>query len=526
MRSRFLFLAPLATGLLLLASFPPARLFFPQFLALLPLFYLLEHERSERKALLASLLAGLTFFGGLLYWITLFTQPGYVVLILAMSLNFPLFAFTVRRLRSRLGVPVAWSAPLVWTAIEYLHAHTELAFTWGQLGYTLTHYPLWLQSAAFTGPYGITLWVVGVNSVLYVLIGRLRRGDGRLVPAAGLALLLVLPLAVGLLSYGRYDRSGEGTGTLRVSYVQPSIPQELKWSPELRDSTFALLMHLSRARAGESPDLVVWPEAAAPAYLRIDPHYRRLLGSLAQELQASLLTGGLEYRQAPTDSATFYSYNSAFLFDRRGELTGQYDKTHLVPISERMPYEQVFTFLQEIDVGGSHFVPGTEYKLFELDGGRERFGLLICFESIFPELSRRFVREGATFLVNITNDAWFERTTAVHQHSAFLVLRAIEQGREVVRSANTGISAFYDRLGRRREASALYETVSRTGTIRTYSDRTFYNRYGDWPAHLAWGGSLLLLALSCFPSCRPRPEEPPRPGSEPRRQSVRATLPR
>ncbi|MEA1996003.1 MAG: apolipoprotein N-acyltransferase, partial [Gemmatimonadota bacterium] len=183
--------------------------------------------------------------------------------------------------------------------------------------------------------------------------------------------------------------------------------------------------------------------------------------------------------------------------NRRGRLTGSYDKIQLVPVSERMPYEHIFTGLKKIDVGGSHFVPGTTHEVFQ--AGRESFGVLICFESIFPELSRELVRGGARFLVNITNDAWFERTSAACQHSSFLTLRAIEQRRSVVRAANTGISAFYDPLGRRRMATGLFVPASATDTISTSDEITFYCRHGDWPAHLASTVSILLFLLSFMP---------------------------
>ena len=141
-------------------------------------------------------------------------------------------------------------------------------------------------------------------------------------------------------------------------------------------------------------------------------------------------------------------------------------------------------------------MPGDSLVVFRTEKGD--FGALICFESIFPEISRGMVIKGAQCILNITNDAWFERTSAAYQHSAFLVLRAIENRREIVRSANTGVSAFYDRLGRRRAATKLYERTASTSEIHLFNCRTLYNRLSDWPAHICWLLTLAALILSFF----------------------------
>jgi len=497
MDKRLFYLAPLLSGVLLVLCFPPFKLIIPSFLALVPLLYFLDRESSSLRAAAGSLFCGLVFWGALLYWITLFTRAGYLVLILIMSLNLIIFTFLVRRLKKRFGVPIALSAPFVWTAVDYLHAHGDLAFTWGQLAYSLTHYPVWLQFASFTGPYGVTLWIVAVNSLVYVLLFRPACRSKAACSAVFLFLLLTGPLLWGLVRFRLESRPGEKAGEIRVSYIQPSIPQPEKWRAGMRDSTFRLLGNLSLSESAEAPELIVWPEAAAPSYIRTNRYHQAMVGRIARSLDAYLLTGAPDYLYRGKDRSPEL-FNSAFLFNPRGEIIESYNKIQMVPVSERMPWEDVFTRLKDIDVGGSHFTPGNRHVVFT--AGKERFGLLICFESIFPELSRKLAGSGAGFLVNITNDAWFERTTAVYQHSSFLVLRAIENRRSVVRSANTGISAFYDRLGRRRCESELNQTVSATETVKTYDELTFYTRHGDWPAHLCWTLVVFMLLLSWLPA--------------------------
>ena len=487
-----MFLAPLCGGLLLLFSFPPLELYVTPFIALVPLLYLIDRARTHRRAAAGTMLFGMVFMLGLLYWMTLYTKAGYILSVLIMSSVMTLVSISVRSLRDRLGIPFTVGFPLVWTAVSYLHAHGDVAFPWGQLSYTLTYTPVWLQIASVTGPYGVTMWLAGINAVVYSIVAG---SADRKKMIGALAILLAVPLAFGLARYGMQASAESEAGELRVAFIQPSIPQEIKWAPEMRDSTFLILRNLSLEQKSESPQLIVWPEAATPAHLRIELKYQQFVSDVARQLDAYLITGSPEYRYDSL-AQKYRSYNSAFSFSPGGRFLQGYDKIHLVPISERFPYEDVFTFLQEIDVGGSHFVPGENFTVFEMEREQERFGVLICFESIFPELSRRFVAEGATFLVNVTNDAWFERTTAAYQHSSFLVLRAIEQGRDIVRSANTGVSAFYDRLGRRRGATKLFERTAAVDTIHTYTNHTLYYHLGDWPAHIAWVGTLLLLAIS------------------------------
>jgi apolipoprotein N-acyltransferase len=489
-----IFLSPLASAALMLLSFPPFELYVTPFVALVPLIFLIDHSRSTTRAAAGTFMFGMAFWLGLLYWITLFTRAGYLVTALIMSGVMAIFALIVRRLRDKQGIPLTLSIPLVWTAASYVHAHGDIAFPWGQLSQTLTYAPVWLQMASVTGPYGVTMWLACINAVVYGLITVSGRRKNY---ASWLAILLAIPLCFGAVRFILHPGVEAEAGTLRVAFIQPSIPQDIKWMPEMRDSTFFILRNLSLGQKEESPQLVVWPEAATPAHLRIERKYQRFVGNVAIELDALLLTGAPEY-QWDSLAQKYRSYNSAFSFSHEGRLLQSYDKTHLVPVSERFPWEDVFTFLQDLNVGGSHFVPGDSFTVFEMEREDEHFGVLICFESIFPEISRKFVNGGARFLVNITNDAWFERTPAAYQHSSFLVLRAIEQGRDIVRAANTGESCFYDRLGRRRRATELFELAATTDTIHTYSTRTLYSRLGDWPAHVAWVGTLLLICISWY----------------------------
>ncbi|HLA40731.1 MAG TPA: apolipoprotein N-acyltransferase, partial [Candidatus Glassbacteria bacterium] len=491
-------LHPLASAVLLALSFPPFNFFFPPFVALVPLLLFIDSERSHWRAAAGTALFGLFFWCTLIYWITLFTKAGYLVVVLIMTSTFVAFTLVVRLFKSRFGLPLIFSAPVVWTAASYIHAHGDIAFTWGQLAYSLTDWPFWLQMACVTGPYGVTAWIVAINVVIYELALR-RPGRGRAFRyAVALALLFAVPAAFGAWRYRANEDIEARAPKLAVSYVQPSVPQDLKWDPGLRDSTFALLRSLSLEQAGRRPQLVVWPEAATPANLRLEPNYQGFVGDVARQLGCPLLTGSPEYRWN-TAISSYDAFNSAFFFGKDGRLLDGYDKTQLVPVSERFPWEDVFPALRKVEVGGSHFVPGDRYTVFHFDG--EAFSVLICFESIFPQISRKFVRGGARFLVNITNDAWFGNTSAPYQHLSMYSLRAVENRVPVIRAANTGVSAFIDVRGMIISRTGIFEKgylKNRLETPGIDSPITFYTRFGNLFAYLCALITSLIFAKVMF----------------------------
>ena len=483
-------------------SFPPFKLVLTQFICWTLLIAYLELEPSLKKALAGAVVTAMIFWSGLLYWITLFSNAGYIVLCLYLSVNVFLFALLSRFIKSRTGVSVAASAPFILTGLFYLYGQGELAFTWGQPSYSLVYQIKMLQAASLAGSYGITLWLLCLNSFLAAfLTGKTKFARRGALLSFHVLLFANIVYGLNILHGADKNAADKQADSIRVSFVQPSIPQDIKWETTMKDSVLLRLENLSLGQQENKPRLVVWPEAAVPAYLRTDRFYQNSIGAICREMESYILTGAPDYSYGDSSHTprgrSYETYNSAFMFDPDGKITANYAKMILVPISERMPWEQHFEFLRRIDVGGSHFMPGKKPGLIPVDN--DTLGVLICFESAFPDLSRSLSLGGAKFLVNITNDAWFERSSAVYQHSSFLVLRAIENRRAVVRSANTGISAFYDRYGRRHEASMLYDITAATADIELNNELTFYTRHGDWPAVLSILFSLFLLAVALFP---------------------------
>jgi apolipoprotein N-acyltransferase len=283
-----------------------------------------------------------------------------------------------------------------------------------------------------------------------------------------------------------------------ISLVQPNIGFHEKWIPERADSEVATLLSLSRDAASKKPDLVIWPEAALPNFLTLNPSWQSAIGRFASETQAYVLTGGVHFEYA--EGGRTRTYNAAFLFDSVGQWQPYpvYEKHYLVPVVERVPFVPVswFRALPGLGRWSGGFGRGRDLPVYATPIGR--FGVIVCYESAFEDLARRYRRAGADFLVNVTNDAWFGRTAAPYQHASHLILRAIETRMGVARAANDGISEFVDPLGRVTQPSQLQTQTVVTGRLRTSDAGSLYARWGDWVglvtvvSALAMAGALVV----------------------------------
>lgn len=473
-RSGFL---PVASGLLLTASFPPFHLLVPPFIALVPLLLFLEGARTRREVVRGGLIMGLVHNLTLLYWTMIFSWIGFFLLMIYLSL-YPLsFCLIHRFLGKRSRALPLLVAPFSWVSIEYIRGTGELGFTWGQLAYSLTGFPVLLQTAEAAGSYGISLWIAAVNVLLFLAL-RAGTETGRIASLAA-----VLVSFACLLGYGLSRRAEwESGGRVTVGIIQPGLDQETKWDPAFQDSILVLLSSQTREVAQEPVDLVIWPETAVPTYLAYDLSTQTQVGDLAYELTCPILLGAPHYEIVGDEYRTF---NIALVYRPDGSMDERiYRKIHLVPFGEKTPWEDRVDFLKQVDLGGGHFTEGDEYTLFEVGG--LRIGTLICFESIFPELARNMRKKGANFLVNITNDAWFLRTSAPYQHASAVVLRAIENRVSIARSANTGVSLTVDPYGRVREQTPIFVRTTFRDTLPVVETATVYTEHGD------------LVLIPCF----------------------------
>jgi apolipoprotein N-acyltransferase len=278
-----------------------------------------------------------------------------------------------------------------------------------------------------------------------------------------------------------------------VAVMQPNVDYEEKRRNRNNDSLVLGLMEQTRvARQDTAVRLVVWPEAVVPDFFLRHPDWEAAIGRLAAELRTPLLVGGLD--AVPGPDGVYVPFNAAFFFDTTGSgrRAPVYHKHYLVPIVERVPFVDPRWFGGLRYFGG--FGVGEALPVYRV--GDAGFGTLICYESAFEDLPRRYRREGADFLVNITNDSWYGRTAAPYQHAAHLVMRAIETRMGIARSASTGISMFVDPFGRTFQSTPLFVERVESRTVLTTDGRTLYVRWGDWVGLLVLVGTAACLVAT------------------------------
>lgn len=470
------------SGIILALPFINGNLWIFAWLGFLPLFFALENK-SRGKAFLLSYLCGITFWWLTIYWLVHITFIGTFVLVLYLALYFGLFGLIIKNYELLF-------IPAVWVILEYIRSRLFTGFPWALIGYSqYLNLPV-IQIADIFGAPGVSFVVMLFNAGIYSL---LRRKRNYLLPISCLVITLIYgyfkiyqsPLHPACPAGRRI-----ATSAVKVSVIQGNIPQELKWDERAAGFIINRYVSLTEEAAGDKPDLIIWPEAASPGLFGEDEAAFQGFFSLAKKIKTPLLLGAV----ARNDKEEYF--NSALLIDAQGRVSGRYDKLHLVPFGEYIPLKNIFRFLETVVPIGD-IAPGKEYTLFSLPNtyrlSPATFSVLICFEDLFPELSREFVRKGAGFLVNITNDAWYKETTAPYQHLQASVFRAMENRVFLARAANTGISGFISPGGRiiSLVKDAAGQDIFVTGYITQditadKKNLTFYTRHGD------------VLIFACF----------------------------
>ena len=486
-----------ASGLALSAAFPSLDLEPLAWVALVPLLLAARGLRPG-AAFRVGWVGGVVFYLATVYWvaytITRYTSVSPVVAAAILVLMAAIlacytgaFVAGLRWLEDR-RVSAMWIAPALWVTLEWMRGWFFIGFPWAAFGYSQYRHHDLAQIAEVTGVYGVSAVLVLFNSVVVALLperGRTPRA-GRLVPA-----LVVLTLLVaGVPLWGRWRAETLArrppAGTLRVAIAQGDVEQDHKWDPAYQDDTMARYRALTATAASARPTLVVWPETATPFFFQQPGTLRESVLDTASANGVWLLFGSPAFRQ--DDSGVLDELNRAYLVSPDGREVASYDKMQLVPFGEYVPYARVLFFVNRIVEAIGTVIPGVTPTVFDLPDAR--FGVLICYEDVFPALTRRFIAGGGNFLVNITNDAWYGPTSAPHQHLAQATFRAIENRVPLVRAANTGISAIVDPDGRIRWQGPLFEPLDHVDQVSWPGVRTFYTRFGDV---FAW--ACLLVAV-------------------------------
>lgn len=493
------------SGALLISCFPTFDLYLLAWVALVP-FLVSLYDQQPKEAFISGMLMGVVYFFGTTYWIYHSLNhfgniPFLLSLILVfflslyLSLYTGLFAMLFSMKITTTRLPALLIAPVFWTSLEFIRSYALTGFPWSSLGYSQYKFLLGIQFADITGIYGVSFLIVAINGAIAdIFIVKKRLQDMPLFSlsrtVSGFAALGIILLFVFSYGYWRLNQHRPGN-PLRVSIIQGNIEQSKKWNPEYQDEVINTYKELTTLAASSSPSLIIWPETSLPFYFGYDTVRTSDFVSFQKQLNTYLLFGSVTVKEAASGKSPALLANSAVLLDKNGNVPYIYDKIHLVPFGEYVPFRGVLFFLDKLVAGVGDFTPGGKYIKASTSSGS--FSTLVCYEIIFPGLVRKFYSRDGDFIVTITNDAWFGKTTGPYQHFSIAVLRAIENRKPLIRAANTGVSGFIDSSGRILKTTPVFERMVETMDMFTDTTRSFYSKYGDIFLYLCMVVFILFL---------------------------------
>ncbi len=410
-------------------------------------------------------------------WLIMFLLAAYLALFPALA------AVLLARGIRRFGVHGIWLMAPVWVATEWLRGWLGGGFPWAWLGTSQAEVIPVIQLASVTGVLGVSALLALVSCAAALLAVGKPAVHWRTIGAVFALVLVATGAGTWRVVSGALVSQGP---VVKVGLLQGNVAQDQKWDPAFRGSILDRYLELSRQAISVGARLVVWPEASTPFFFEAEPHRAAPIRTLVAETRTPMLIGTDEFvRDGEGDRV----HNSVVAVDANGQTTGVYRKMQLVPFGEYVPLKSLLFFVGPLVEKVSDFAPGEEPTV--LDTGVARTGVSICYEVVYPWISRAFAAGGAQVLTTITNDAWFGRTSAPYQHFAQASVRAVEQGRYLIRAANTGISGIVDPYGRVVSTTPLFEELAITGDVRLIEQRTIYSYTGDL---VAW----LSLALAAW----------------------------
>jgi apolipoprotein N-acyltransferase len=499
---------PIISGLMLTAAFPKPEMAWTAWIALIPLFAAIR-DLDPGAAFRAGFLAGLAHYLTLIYWLTPTMQtygglpvyqavPLLFLLAAYLSLYIAGFAGIITMLRLSPG-RFLLLAPCLWVSLEYLRSFLLTGFPWELLGYSQYKHLGIIQMADICGVYGVTFILLLANCAVFIggihCTGIKWQGFGADRRTAWGSAMLLSVVLMGAWGYGVWRIQSvepllHSASLMNTSVIQGNIDQNMKWDIGLKQLNTLKYIKLSADARKDGPELLVWPETAAPFYFLHERELTNLVLKSIVETRAYCVIGSVAF--ARNRQGHDY-YNSAYLIHPDGTIGGRYDKVHLVPFGEYVPLKKWLPFVEKMVTAVGDFKTGRKGETLNI--GPHRIGILICYEGIFPELARAAAANGAGLLVNITNDAWYGRSSAPYQHFSMVVFRAVENRRSLIRSANTGISGFIDPLGRIQGATPLFEEAVMTRPMPAVGIKTVYTRFGDLFARICAVVTILSMII-------------------------------
>ena len=492
------------SGILQVLCFPKPALYLLSWVALAPLIYaILKCREQDVSSVLAEgglflgpatgwqgfllgYVGGIIWYLGSCYWVynTMHEYGGLgavtsAILLLLYALYLALYhglfglllALTAAR-RNGYSLRALVFAPFIWVAVELARTYIT-GFPWDLLGYTqIDNIPM-TRIATFTGVYGLSFEIALVNTAVAAAF---------LVPQRKRPLLLaVSAVVIILLHAGKLYSPPALPTTHGVTLVQSNVPVlDEPWSLDYELNTLRELSMLSvrpKEEREDTPGLIIWPESPAPFFVT-DLHLRTELADVARRTDSSIIAGTIGIRGFNNPSGEREIYNSASVIAPNGAWTYEYDKIHLVPFGEYVPFADLLFFAKKLTREVGTFSRGGSREPLQVDGNH--VGVFICYESIFPNEVRQFVRNGAEALVNISNDGWYGNTSAPLQHLNMARMRAIENNRWLLRDTNTGVTTVIDPYGRKVVEAPRFQRTALQGVYDLERENTFYTRHGDW----------------------------------------------
>jgi apolipoprotein N-acyltransferase len=488
MNTKKAILLSLASWILLAFSFPPFPLGPGALVFLAPWFYVLK-TASKKTALASSYLGAFLFNAISIYWfyhVGDVAPPALIFSGLFLSIAYlSLFALLCAYVFIKL--PYSFLFPFFFFFIEVLRAKGDMSFPWLSLGLVFGNSLELMQSYTIFGVFGCSAIIIASNMCLATAFLKKKKKLG-LVPLA-LAIIFYIG-GYGILS----DEKNTDSNTLKVAIVQPSIHQTKKWSREYFDSVMAQTWNLFETLEPDSVDLILFPETAIPDYITARFTETEFLENYAQKNNSAIVIGALNRiwnQESKNKKRKFNLYNSAFLFGF-GEPVPEYRKMHLVPFSEKVPFNNIFPIINYVDLGSGEFSPGDSLSIWQPGN----FSPLICYEAIYGKILRDAKRKGAKFIANITNDGWFYKSIAPYQHFNLVRSHAVENGIGVMRAANTGISAFILPNGKILEKTELFEQRIIVQNIPLETHFTLYFAIGDYIELVLFVFSLVMVFVA------------------------------
>lgn len=447
-------------------------------------------KSSSKQCFLDGLIFGFVLSCITLYSIILVKVIAFIGLLIAMPLYFGILTLFIKKIQLQFTKSFFYLFPIVWIGFEYFMTLGSLNFPWHNIGYSIANYYYLIQFADIFGVYGLSLLVLIVNTLIYIFFsGKFK------------ALFFIIILLILWFGYGIYkDRTIKlQKEDLKVGIIQLCILQKDKWNPAILDSTIEEYgKQLSVLAKKDSVDLVILPESAITTYLLHEREYKKRISDMAKANDVNIVVGFPDYEIKWVEKKPkYYFFNSATMVGKDGNFLPKYDKIRLVPFGERIPFLSKFPILEKLQFGQANFEYGKNPRLYTIDNFH--FPILICFEGVFPELSRQYIEKGADFIVVITNDGWFQKTAFPKEHANNTKIRAIENRVSLFRAANTGISYIINPKGKVIKKTKIYEKNNISDFLFTSKNNvSIFVKVGYILPIICFWLSILLIIYAIF----------------------------